>query len=74
MMMMMMMMMTMKMITMTKTCKTIIIIIIVLYLGFSTYNWLFIKKLIEVVVANYKTEPMRKLQENSLLKYIVILE
>ena len=60
MMMMMMMIMMMKMITIIKTCKAIIIIIIVLYLGFSSYNWLFIKKLIEVIVANYKTEPTRK--------------
>ena len=58
--MMMMMIMMMKMITIIKTCKAIIIIIIVLYLGFSSYNWLFIKKLIEVIVANYKTEPTRK--------------
>ena len=68
MMMMMMMMIMMKMITITKTCKTIIIIIIVLYLGFSTYNWLFIKKLIEVIVANYKTEPMRKATRKFTLK------
>ena len=60
MMMMMMMIMIMKMITIIKTCKAIIIIIIVLYLGLSSYNWLIIKKLIEVIVANYKTEPTRK--------------
>ena len=63
-MMMMMMTMTMTMMMMMmmiiKTCKAIIIIIIVLYLGFSSNNWLFIKKLIEVIVANYKTEPTRK--------------
>ena len=63
-MMMMMMTMTMTMMMMMmmiiKTCKAIIIIIIVLYLGFSSNNWLFIKKLIEVIVANYKTKPTRK--------------
>ena len=67
-MMMTMMMMMMKMITIIKTCKTIIINIIVLYLGFSNYNRLFIKKLIEVMVANYKTEPMRKATRKFTLK------